>query len=713
MALFDIRRFKGDDIDEIPEDQPNIILQKLKENVRKRKSEKLNKLIVKDGLAIEVNGKVLKKVKRKKDLDHTQESHVKSKKHKKYKEIVEKESKSPIPDVDDTINLKTISKKKKKKLKESGHVDSSKSVIKNKNVNITNDKSKKGESVELCEVDDHFSATNEDCSIKEVNNDEPSEYERENVSKTVIKEGPHTVGNFTVLGDYKVKKQVKVKHILPDWLEEPGIISNSLTQTPVEQFVGLLDETLINKLQENNITHFFPVQTQILPLLLNQITDNNCYGKDGYQPSDICVSAPTGSGKTLAFALPVIQTLLNRVVCRVRALIVLPVRDLALQVYKVFQTYCKGTGLRVILLAGQTSLAEEQESLVIERLNGCCSLADIVVATPGRLVDHINKTAGFDLSHLRFLVIDEADRMMEDIKQDWLTQVENSVLKLHGSGWNLVDRRPPIPLTVHNCSTIRIAFQKLLFSATLSQDPEKLQQLNLFQPQLFTTILESKSKATENLNGTENTESQEERGDFVGKYTTPASLQERHIECQAFQKPLMVLHCIHNLNYRQILCFTNSVESTHRLFLLIKLCGGIKVREFSSALTGTVRQKILNDFASGDINMTICSDAMARGMDINNVEYVILYDRPSHIQTYIHRVGRTARAGKPGTAVTILEQREVCTYKTMLKEAGKERFKKLKIKPNKLISLKPMYDEALEKLPAIIKAEKQGKKEDY
>ena len=140
-----------------------------------------------------------------------------------------------------------------------------------------------------------------------------------------------------------------------------------------------LQESLVEKLRENGVKYFFPVQRQVIPHLLHR--------NPFFRPSDLCVSAPTGSGKTLAFVLPLVQLLGKRVVPRVRALVVLPVQDLAAQVFKVFQAYANH--LRVKLISGQKSFAQEQVELVVRGRDAYHSLADIIVATPGRLVDHI------------------------------------------------------------------------------------------------------------------------------------------------------------------------------------------------------------------------------------------------------------------------------------------------------------------------------------
>ena len=144
------------------------------------------------------------------------------------------------------------------------------------------------------------------------------------------------------------------------------------------------------------------VQSQIIPELLDGVKAGFIGCPMGYRPSDICCSAPTGSGKTLAFVVPIVQALKGRVEPQVRALVVLPTRDLANQVYKVFEAYTSGTSLRIGMAYGLKSFTYEQEHLMRTKKGG--QVADVVVATPGRLVDHVKHTQGFSLKYLRFLV---------------------------------------------------------------------------------------------------------------------------------------------------------------------------------------------------------------------------------------------------------------------------------------------------------------------
>ena len=373
---------------------------------------------------------------------------------------------------------------------------------------------------------------------------------------------------FTVLGENVDQSKRKVRRVLPQWLANPDIVSVDFTedQLPVEKLEGL-DEVTVARLKSNGVKKFFPVQRQVIPHLLTPFTASSL------RPSDVCVSAPTGSGKTLAFVLPIVQALRGRVVTRVRALVILPVQDLATQVYRVFQSFASGTALKVKLLTPQKSFVQEQNELVRTGIVGDVhSLADVIVTTPGRLVDHIQNTKGFSLGYLRYLVIDEADRVMEDIQNDWLTHVESAVYT--------AGRSKPGPLTVENISKGELPLQKLLFSATLSQNPEQLEQLNLFEPKLYTSIVKPKD-ILERPSSMISSDA-EEGFDFIGQYTTPAELREFVVTCSSsFKKPQILYHLLTSKEMRKVLVFTNSLEHTNFLSLLLKEYG-LSVGELSS-----------------------------------------------------------------------------------------------------------------------------------
>ncbi|XP_021113378.1 ATP-dependent RNA helicase DDX51 isoform X2 [Heterocephalus glaber] len=479
---------------------------------------------------------------------------------------------------------------------------------------------------------------------------------------------PETVselpGPGQVLGGLARRKAAKVQLFLPMWLANPSCVKKNVTKdlVPIED-IPEVHPDLQKQLRARGISSYFPVQAAVIPALLENAASGFLVGRGGYQPSDLCVSAPTGSGKTLAFVIPVVQALLHRVVCHVRALVMLPTKELAQQVSKVFNIYTDATPLRVALVTGQKPLATEQESLVQKTADGFRCLADIVVATPGRLVDHINQTPGFSLQQLRFLVVDEADRMIDSMHQSWLPRVMAAALPSKGPAdpCALLQRWRPQAVTAASACCPQMPLQKLLFSATLTQNPEKLQQLGLYQPRLFSTRLAHRVPKDE---GTEVDRDPE------GKYTFPAGLTHHYVPCSLSSKPLAIMHLVVGKNFSRALCFTNSRENSHSL---------------------------------------ISTDATARGIDVLGVELVINYDAPQYLRTYVHRVGRTARAGKTGQAFTLLLKVQERTFLRMLAEGGAPELAQHEI-PSKLLQpLVPRYEEALSQLERTVKEEQKQK----
>lgn len=359
--------------------------------------------------------------------------------------------------------------------------------------------------------------------------------------------------SFKVIGNDKFMRKQRVDMVLPPWLAYPTVISNDLavrdSVTAQIAKIPFLSPKLIATLHTMNIQQLFPVQETVIPWILD------VHHKPApFRPRDVCVSAPTGSGKTLAYALPIVQLLLDRPDCQVRALIVLPVNELAVQVYKVFHKLCEGTSLTCAHLSKFNAIETEQTQL-IDKFNGQFhSKVDIVVATTGRLVEHLHSTPGFSLRSLQFLVMDEADRIMEQIHNNWLYHLDSHVKEQ--SDKFLTGRAVPLCYSELTCAANRQP-HKLLFSATLSQDPEKLQSLRLFQPKLFTAIVGKFSAKEENNKAAPS-------GEFIGKFTTPAELTEKYCVTQAELKPLTLFSLIKENKWNRFLCFTNSGESAHR-----------------------------------------------------------------------------------------------------------------------------------------------------
>ncbi|XP_068142258.1 probable ATP-dependent RNA helicase Dbp73D [Drosophila tropicalis] len=512
--------------------------------------------------------------------------------------------------------------------------------------------------------------------LQEEKEQQKENYEHLNSEPLTEQETPPS-NDFQVLGAEALAaaaKRQKVELILPNWLAHPTLIEGNLqleeqAETETEsvsalQQLGYLKSFTRQALKQMKIKRLFPVQRAVIPWILE------AHAKpEPFRPRDICVSAPTGSGKTLAFAIPIVQLLSQRVECKVRALVVLPVAELALQVFKVISSLCSKTELEVCLLSKQHRLEDEQDKLLELYKGKYYSKVDIVVTTPGRLVDHLHATKGFCLKSLQFLVIDEADRIMDAVFQNWLYHLDTHVRET--TDQLLSGTQAPL-CYAELLSSFGKQPHKLLFSATLSQDPEKLQNLRLFQPKLFTTVLNQPIFQLNEANPQNQTDSLQDQ--IVGKYTTPAELTEQYCVTEMRLKPLTLFALVQQYKWKRFLCFSNSADTANRLAFVLKILFqsyDIKVEELSGNMSALERSTTLNSFARGKINGLICSDALARGIDVADVDIVISYEAARHIKTYIHRVGRTARAGKLGTAVTLLSEQDLEQFKKMLLDAGK------------------------------------------
>ncbi|KYN18472.1 PREDICTED: ATP-dependent RNA helicase DDX51 [Trachymyrmex cornetzi] len=603
MSLFVINRYEGESKKEVENKTNHFseLLKKIEERKRQRAAASNKSTLNEDENNLEEPPKKKKK-KKLLEAEKTNDLHIEDK-------IIGNEKIN-----EQTIETAKVSTKKKKKKKKD---------IEDK--------------LDSVATDNNIDLEEKDKDLAEENNDDKDTTNKEISSQS----------NFIILGAKSRKKRREVKRVLPDWLAHPEIISADLNSgPPLEELESVLEAKLIEVLRANGIIKLFPVQSNIIKWLHKCNMDR----KMGFWPKDTCVSAPTGSGKTLAYVLPIVQELQTRFVPKIRCLVVLPVQELAAQIHKVMVTYTSHTDLKVGLLSGASSFEQEQKSIIKKTERGkYLSKVDIVIATSGRLLDHILKTPGFSLDFLRFLVIDEADRATE-----WLQYLPEP------------HSRPPV-LTLGNMRSSKvIPAQKLLFSATLSQDPEKLSQLGLFQPKLFTTVVTDKDTDI-NLD--------EVVGDFVGRYTSPGELTELAVECSPSYKPIVLYQLLtrHDI-IPKTLVFTNSGQHAHRLALLMQLLlseRNVTVGELSAQLASKQRERILGKFANGEIHVLISSDALARGLDILNVQLVVSYDLPKHIKGYIHRAGRTGRAGKPGTAVSILTANQVGIFKQMLSGAHK------------------------------------------
>lgn len=492
------------------------------------------------------------------------------------------------------------------------------------------------------------------------------------------------------------KKQKKVA-VLP-WMRSP--VDVSLFEECPLSLVPCLDPRLKMSLQNMGFSSLFPVQVAVW---------QETIGPGSFE-RDLCVNSPTGSGKTLAYALPIVQALSTRAVKCLRALVVLPTRDLALQVKEVFSAIAPAVGLSVGLAVGQSSIADEISQLVKRpKLEaGVCydpdgfslglqSSVDILVATPGRLMDHINSTKGFTLEHLCYLVVDETDRLLREAYQSWLPTV------LHLTRFNVEGFFPRaqtfLPSSLGSLRTIRRSgvergfkgkpyprLVKIVLSATLTQDPSKLSQLDLHHPLFLTT--------------------------GKRRYQFPEKLESYKLMCETKLKPLYLVALLQKLEGEKCIVFTSSVESTHRLCTLLNFFDDLpfKIKEYSGLQRQTVRSKTLKGFREGEIQVLVSSDAMTRGMDVEGVKNVINYDMPVYIKTYIHRAGRTARAGQAGRCFTLLSKDEAKHFKKLLQKADNNTCPAYSVPSSSVESMHSIYTSALEKLKETVEMEASQKR---
>ncbi|CAM4820888.1 unnamed protein product [Rotaria magnacalcarata] len=480
--------------------------------------------------------------------------------------------------------------------------------------------------------------------------------------------------DFTIfpnlLDDNSPLKKKKDLYRLPEWMSslakrfDSGQITSEATIS-IDQIDYLDDDIRSILTKDLSIQHLFPVQSQVIPYLIQQ--------NQSHSPiplADICVSSPTGSGKTLTYVVPLLQCIRKRVIRAIRIVILLPVQDLAEQVFNVVNQMGNKLQLKTALLAGQHSFEDEQKLLVKQQLNGTwTSWIDIIVCTPGRLVEHISRTPGFSLTHLRYLVIDEADRIIDEFKQDWLNILDHAV------GFSSQIKNNFQPYMLGESSTSRKTYQKLLFSATLTHNPEILQQLNLFRPVLFSSLATSSS------------------------IIMPSTLRENFIVCSITYKPLIVAYLIQNqLHSERIMIFVHSKKDVDRLSSLLRILlpDDIKVSHISRNLQSNKIQTRLAMFENGQIQILVCSDVVARGIDIQNIDCVILYDLPKNIRTYTHRIGRTARAGKLGRAITIVEKERLTMFRGTIKTYRRNKLKHMDIKKQDFSYMLDDYQKALE-----------------
>jgi ATP-dependent RNA helicase RhlE len=343
-----------------------------------------------------------------------------------------------------------------------------------------------------------------------------------------------------------------------------------------------LDASITNTLQSLKYSEATEVQQQVIPHVL--------------AGSDVLAGAQTGTGKTAAFALPIIHKLLVQgdQSAKLSALILVPTRELALQVFKSVQTYSEGTHVRSAIAYGGVSIGAQVE----EFKKG----VDILVATPGRLIDHLFKGT-LDASQIDTLVFDEADRMLDMGFMDEIKMILKRLPKQR---------------------------QTLLFSATLDDAIFKLSKTLLNSPQVI-EVHERNSVA--------------------------APVEQIVYNIDTDRKREFISYLIGSKNWQQVLVFTRTKQGADTLAKEMKKDGLIAQSIHGDKSQGA-RERALEDFKQGKARVLVATDVAARGLDIRQLKYVVNYELPYIAEDYIHRIGRTGRAGEDGMAISLLGQEE-------------------------------------------------------
>ncbi len=321
------------------------------------------------------------------------------------------------------------------------------------------------------------------------------------------------------------------------------------------------------------------VQSRAIPLILAK--------------SDVFATAQTGTGKTAAFGLGMLQRLRKTSADKERALrglVIAPTRELSIQIYEDLQSYAKNMGINIAVLVGGKDL-ESQQKILKEGV-------DIVIATPGRVLEHVDK--GLSLASIEIFVLDEADRMLDMGFMKEIRRIHPILPKRH---------------------------QTLLFSATFSDKVRKLSKLILTKPAFIET---SKKNST------------------VDTINQVAYLVDTD------KKAPLLAYIIGSRNFRQVLVFTRTKASADLLVVELKK-DGLKCGIIHGDKTQANRLKTLNEFKEGKTKVLVATDIASRGLDIEELPFVINYELPSIPEDYVHRVGRTGRAGRDGMAISLID----------------------------------------------------------
>jgi len=339
-----------------------------------------------------------------------------------------------------------------------------------------------------------------------------------------------------------------------------------------------IDENIINILEREDIKETTEIQKLAIPLI-----------KEG---KDVIGQSETGSGKTLAFSIPIVEGIVGK---GLQALILTPTRELANQIENEIR---KISGIGIANIHGGVPLAPQARRL---------QNAQIVVATPGRMIDHM-KRGNVDFLGVRYLVIDEAARMLD---MGFIDDIEYIIRMLPKER------------------------QTMMFSATIPYEVERLSRY-----MKNATIIITK------------------------RLVDASSLEQYYVECNEEEKK----NCLKELvkNCKKCLVFANTRVKTDRIAKFLQK-EGINARSIHGGLSQSQRDKAMELFRKEKINVLVATDVASRGIDVKGISYVFNYDVPRNSEDYIHRIGRTARAGNDGKAITLLASHDHNSFRKIIR----------------------------------------------
>ena len=341
-----------------------------------------------------------------------------------------------------------------------------------------------------------------------------------------------------------------------------------------------LSDPLLKAIKEQGYSKPTPIQEQAIPVILKR--------------KDILAGAQTGTGKTAGFTLPMLELLSRakptKVKHSIRALILTPTRELAAQVGESVELYGKHLPFKSTVIFGGVKINPQ----IMQLRKGI----DIVVATPGRLLDHISQNT-IDLRNVEFLILDEADRMLD---MGFINDIKK-ILAL------LPKQR-----------------QNLLFSATYSNEIKNLSERLLNSPTLI---------------------------EVARRNTSSETVKQAIYHVDKTRKRELLTHLINDGEWKQVLVFTRTKHGANRLTGQLDK-DGITAVAIHGNKSQNARTKALADFKKGDVRVLVATDIAARGIDIDHLPHVVNYELPNVSEDYVHRIGRTGRAGNEGEAISLV-----------------------------------------------------------